>query len=63
MEKELRAAGRAGTDSDSSPSLLNENEKQHWSRVYSRLALLRNKEYKEGTEEDIAKTIFQVCLT
>ena len=53
MDGELKALEAAG-----SPSPLNDKGKEQWSRVNSRLAALKGKEYEEGTEADMAKTVF-----
>lgn len=59
VEKELRVAEKADAGDGPSPTILGVKGRQQWSKVYSRLARLK-KDYKEDTEEDIAKTIFQV---
>lgn len=61
VEKELRAEEKAAAGGSLAPIILGLKERQQWSKAYSRLARLRM-EYKEDSEEDIAKTIFQVCL-
>ncbi|XP_063864304.1 uncharacterized protein LOC135102731 [Scylla paramamosain] len=43
-----------------SPSCLSGDGKEHWALVISRLATLKEKECEEGTETEIAKTVFQV---
>lgn len=57
VDRELKVLEAAGS---SSP--LSDKGKEQWSRVNSRLAALKGKEYEEGTEPDTAKTVFQVSF-
>ena len=49
-------------DTASSSSCLSDDGKEQWALVFSRLAVLKEKECEEGTEEEIAKIVFQVSI-